>query len=116
MDRYPKLINDTTQAKWVFKVRAHTRQLLSCLLTPFPLEENSNRELNCTLTGEPPDLLLTVSLHEEEDAVGGSWALSLRNQIGFSDTLVFSTHSREYTYHYYLNELNIIKFDKFDAS
>lgn len=97
LDMYPKVINDTSLEKWIFNVRAHTTEIQSCLLTSLPLEKNSNKEVNCTLTGDPPDLSLIVVLDKESDAKGENWALSLRNDIGFSDTLVFTTHFRKYS-------------------
>lgn len=78
-------------------MRAHTTKLESCFLSSLPLEENSNKEIKCTLTGDPPDLLLTVDLNKEDSDKEGEWTLSLLNEKGFSDPLVFSKISRKYT-------------------
>ncbi|XP_025101662.1 uncharacterized protein LOC112568551 [Pomacea canaliculata] len=94
VDKHPKVISDTEYEKWIFNVRAHTTKLESCFLSSLPLEENSNKEIKCTLTGDPPDLLLTVDLNKEDSDKEGEWTLSLLNEKGFSDPLVFSKISR----------------------
>lgn len=64
-------------------------------MIPFSLGENKNREVNCSLTGDPPDLLLTVIVNKKDVGRGGHWALSFHNERGSSDTLVFNKPSSE---------------------
>lgn len=53
--------------------------------------------MNCTLTGAPPDLLLTLHLDREDRAKGENWQLTFYNEMGStSTTLLFNVDTREY--------------------
>lgn len=55
------------------------------------------KEVNCTLTGAPPDLLLTLHLDREDRAKGENWQLTFYNEMGStSTTLLFNVNTREY--------------------
>ncbi|XP_025101846.1 uncharacterized protein LOC112568652 [Pomacea canaliculata] len=95
VDKNAKVVETAANIKWILTVKAHTTVIQKCLLMSLTLGENSNREVKCSLTGDPPDLLLIVSLDKEDVAKGGNWGLTLHNEKGSSDTLVFSIQSRE---------------------
>ncbi|XP_025099899.1 uncharacterized protein LOC112567429 [Pomacea canaliculata] len=68
-----------------FGVKAHTTAVNGCLLTLLTLQENNTREVNCILTGNPPDLVLSLQL-ERDDSFRGNWTLILSNDWGSSNT------------------------------
>ncbi|XP_025099888.1 uncharacterized protein LOC112567426 [Pomacea canaliculata] len=68
-----------------FGVKAHTTAVNGCLLTLLTLQENNTREVNCILTGNPPDLVLSLQL-ERDDSFRGNWTLTLSNDWGSSNT------------------------------
>lgn len=90
LEKEPEIIDGEDYESWRVRVKAHTTEIDKCLVIPFSLGENKNREVNCSLTGGPPDLLLTVIVNKKENERGGHWALSLHNERGSSDTLVFN--------------------------
>ncbi|XP_025102547.1 uncharacterized protein LOC112569090 isoform X2 [Pomacea canaliculata] len=70
-----------------FGVKAHTTAVNRCLLTSLTLQHNNTKEVNCILTGDPPDLVLSLQL-ERDDSFHGNWTLTLSNDWGSSNTTV----------------------------
>ncbi|XP_025103329.1 uncharacterized protein LOC112569671 isoform X2 [Pomacea canaliculata] len=81
-----KIVNLQTFQVLTFRVKAHTTTLTACLLTPEALDNNVTRGVSCILSGQPPDLLLTVHLHKESNISQENWSLILRNEIGSATT------------------------------
>ncbi|XP_025099900.1 uncharacterized protein LOC112567430 [Pomacea canaliculata] len=69
-----------------FRVKAYKTAILRCFLTPMYLKDNKTTEVNCVLNGQPPDLILWVSLEKEISIFHGNWTLTLRNEDGSSST------------------------------
>ncbi|XP_025101316.1 uncharacterized protein LOC112568295 isoform X1 [Pomacea canaliculata] len=95
IEKQPEVTDGEDHESWRVRVKAHTAKIDKCLVIPFSLGENKNREVNCSLTGDPPDLLLTVIVNKKDVGRGGHWALSFYNERGSSDTLVFNKPSSE---------------------
>ncbi|PVD27374.1 hypothetical protein C0Q70_12532, partial [Pomacea canaliculata] len=87
IEKQPEVTDGEDHESWRVRVKAHTAKIDKCLVIPFSLGENKNREVNCSLTGDPPDLLLTVIVNKKDVGRGGHWALSFHNERGSSDTL-----------------------------
>ncbi|XP_025100483.1 uncharacterized protein LOC112567849 isoform X2 [Pomacea canaliculata] len=92
--KYPKVTTNKTHENWTFHVRSHAKEIKNCLLTPMSLKENASKDVNCTLIGDPPEMLLTVALDKEDIEKERKWALKFSNERGFSDPLVFRIVSR----------------------
>ncbi|XP_025100849.1 uncharacterized protein LOC112568048 isoform X3 [Pomacea canaliculata] len=93
IDKAPEIIDYETQEGWKFRVKAYSTKVQKCLLAPSVVGENKNKEVNCTLTGSPPSLVLTIVVDKEECSQSGHWALTVFNEKGSSDMLVFSVSS-----------------------
>ncbi|XP_025103323.1 uncharacterized protein LOC112569667 [Pomacea canaliculata] len=87
-----KIVNLQTFQVLTFRVKAHTTTLTACLLTPEASDNNVTRGVSCILSGQPPDLLLTVHLHKESNISQGNWSLILRNEIGSATTTLMITY------------------------
>ncbi|XP_025101684.1 uncharacterized protein LOC112568568 [Pomacea canaliculata] len=72
--------------KVTFRVKAHTTVFNKCSLTPTPSQDTSMPKVKCNLSGEPPNLVLT--LHPEENIYQGRWKITLGNEIGSGITTV----------------------------
>ncbi|XP_025103241.1 uncharacterized protein LOC112569622 isoform X2 [Pomacea canaliculata] len=75
--------------KVTFRVKAHTTIFNECSLTPTILQEAFLPKVKCSLSGEPPNLVLT--LHLEENINQGIWKITLGNEIGYGITTVVIT-------------------------
>ncbi|XP_025103326.1 uncharacterized protein LOC112569668 isoform X2 [Pomacea canaliculata] len=84
-----------TLGESMFRVKAYTTKVTGCLLTPMSLKDNTTTEVNCVLKGQPPDLILWVSLTKEISIFHGNWTLTLRNEEGSSST-AFSVMDSKY--------------------
>ncbi|XP_025101155.1 uncharacterized protein LOC112568196 [Pomacea canaliculata] len=97
MAKHPQVTAGAAYESWTLRVKAHTTEIENCLAIPLSLGENKNREVSCTLTGSPPELLLTVLVNNEDTrGMEGLWSLSFRNERGSSGTLVFTKPSSKY--------------------
>ncbi|XP_025100381.1 uncharacterized protein LOC112567776 isoform X2 [Pomacea canaliculata] len=83
VDKSTKIVNPAVDTV-TFSIKAHTTAVNGCLLTSLTLQHNNTREVNCTLTGDPPDLVLSLQL--EKDSFRGNWTLTLSNDWGSSNT------------------------------
>ncbi|XP_025103337.1 uncharacterized protein LOC112569674 isoform X1 [Pomacea canaliculata] len=84
-----------------FRVKAHTAALTGCVLTPVALGNNIRRGVSCFLSGNPPDLVLSVYLHKETNISQGNWSLILHNDKGSANTtlcIIDSPSSSKYNY------------------
>ncbi|XP_025101686.1 uncharacterized protein LOC112568569 [Pomacea canaliculata] len=72
--------------KVTFRVKAHTTIFNECFLTSTPSQDTFIPKVNCNLSGQPPNLVLT--LHPEENITQGSWKITLGNEIGYDITTV----------------------------
>ncbi|XP_025101028.1 uncharacterized protein LOC112568127 isoform X2 [Pomacea canaliculata] len=72
--------------KVTFRIKAHTTIFNECSLTPTPSQNTSIPKVKCNLSGEPPNLVLT--LHPEENITQGIWKITLGNEIGSANTTV----------------------------
>lgn len=93
-----EFIDYGTSEHWKFRVKAHSTAVQKCVLTPFSLGGNKKKDVNCTLTGTPPNLLLTLYVDKEESSKSRQWALMLFTEKSSSDMFVFSTSSSKYNY------------------
>lgn len=97
MAKHPQVTAGATYERWTLRVKAHTTEIENCLAIPLSLGENKNREVSCTLTGSPPELMLTVLVNNEDTGgMEGLWSLNFRNERGSSGTLVFTKPSSKY--------------------
>ncbi|PVD27378.1 hypothetical protein C0Q70_12536 [Pomacea canaliculata] len=90
-----EFIDYGTRDHWKFRVKAHPTAVQKCVLTPSSLGGNKKKDVNCTLTGTPPNLLLTLYIDKEESSKSRQWALMLFTEKGSSDMFVFSTSSTD---------------------
>ncbi|XP_025101024.1 uncharacterized protein LOC112568126 isoform X2 [Pomacea canaliculata] len=72
--------------KVTLHVKAHTTIFKECFLTPTPSQDTFIPKVKCNLSGEPPNLVLT--LHPEENIYQGIWEITLGNEIGYDITTV----------------------------
>ncbi|XP_025103343.1 uncharacterized protein LOC112569677 [Pomacea canaliculata] len=91
VDNSMKIVNLQTFQVITFRVKTHTT-LVACLLTPMGIDNNVTRVVGCILSGQPPDLLLTVHLHKESNISQGNWSLILRNEFGSARTTLIITY------------------------
>lgn len=72
-------------------ITSHTTALDGCLLTPLSLQHNSSKEVNCTIAGNPPHLVLILYFDKEDKTILGNWTLTVRNDKGTANaTLIFN--------------------------
>ncbi|XP_025100878.1 uncharacterized protein LOC112568070 isoform X2 [Pomacea canaliculata] len=89
VDKSTKIVDPAVDTV-TFGVKAHTTAVKGCLLTSVSIKHYTEREVNCTLTGHPPDLVLSLPLEKEEDSLCGSWTLTLSNDWGSSNPIFFA--------------------------
>lgn len=66
-----------------YQYRAHTDSARGCRVWRTPPANNTTENLpSCHSSGLPPDLNLTVSLHNISEADEGAWRLELNNDAG----------------------------------
>ncbi|XP_025103167.1 uncharacterized protein LOC112569568 [Pomacea canaliculata] len=82
VDNGTKTINPSERDTITFRVKAHTAVADMCVLTPMSSEDDIVKEVNCTLHGTPPDLVLSLHLGEKATSMEGKWILLLRNEKG----------------------------------
>lgn len=75
----PQLVDAVT-----FRVKAHTTLVKECILTSLSLD--FAKKVNCSLSGDPPDLILSLLFDKEDIHLQGNWTLTLHNEVGFSNT------------------------------
>lgn len=95
-DGLPAVVVHPVYTQLMFNITAHTKAIERCRLTPQALESISGKEVNCFLTGIPPDLLLTVQLFKDDNSFHGNWTLSVRNEIGVTSTTIYFDETGEY--------------------
>lgn len=72
--------------KTKFYVKAYTAAFNECRLSLPLLGATLIAKLRCSLTGDPPDLILRLHLHGNLSQ--GSWEIILGNEIGSANTTV----------------------------
>ncbi|PVD27192.1 hypothetical protein C0Q70_12346, partial [Pomacea canaliculata] len=72
--------------RWEFNIKAYTTVVDKCILVSLSSGENWRKEVNCTLTGDPPNLNLTVVILNDS-ITGGNWSLNISIEGGLSETL-----------------------------
>lgn len=82
----PKIVDHDSYEIWTFNIKAHTKTIDRCLITKKALGEKSFMEVNCSTSGNPPDLVLTVFVDKKNMLERGHWTLTLRNDRGSSST------------------------------
>ncbi|XP_025099966.1 uncharacterized protein LOC112567488 [Pomacea canaliculata] len=65
-------------------VKAHTTHVTACYLES--LHDESFKDVNCTLTGHVPDLVLNLQLSKRDSITEGNWTLTLLNEEGSANT------------------------------
>lgn len=50
------------------------------------LHDESFKDVNCTLTGHVPDLVLNLQLTKKDSITAGNWTLTLLNEEGSANT------------------------------
>lgn len=71
-----------------FNIKSHATAVVRCLITSASVGSSFSKEVDCTITGTPPDLLLTVRL-ERERLSRGNWTLSIINDKGTANLTLF---------------------------
>ncbi|XP_025101361.1 uncharacterized protein LOC112568323 [Pomacea canaliculata] len=87
LDMYPKITRHSSHEDWTFNIKAYTTTIEKCLLTTGSSGKMSSKEVNCTLHGDPPHLVLTVRLEKEGQAERKHWTLTLRHEKGYSSKI-----------------------------
>ncbi|XP_025099907.1 uncharacterized protein LOC112567434 isoform X2 [Pomacea canaliculata] len=88
IDKSTKVVNPALDTV-TFGVKSHTTAVKGCLLTSVSIKHYTERGVNCTLTGHPPDLVLSLQLEKEEDSLCRMWTLTLSNDWGSSNPIFF---------------------------
>lgn len=90
-----KIVHSLDLDNITLHVKAYTKEVDNCLLTPVPSEDNVTINVGCTLTGHPPDLALSFSFSKRISSIHGIWKLTLLNKRGYASTkLNFTEESR----------------------
>lgn len=84
-----------------FHVVSHTSDITQCRLRQLSSDMHSahdvyrlNSTFNCSLTGQPPHLKLSVVMFNVSDSEEGEWHLELSNEEGRTSTR-FSLHTEK---------------------
>lgn len=83
--------------RWEFNIKAYTTVVDKCILVSLSSGENWRKEVNCTLTGDPPSLNLTVVILNDS-ITGENWSLNISIEGGLSETFFSTLPSGEYSY------------------
>lgn len=83
--------------RWEFNIKAYTNVVDKCILASLSAGENWRKEVNCTLTGDPPNLKLTVVILNDS-ITGENWSLNISIEGGLSETLFSTLPLGEYSY------------------
>lgn len=101
------------------EVKSHTAAVNGCLLTPLSSEDKDTREVNCTLQGTKPNLLLNLHF-QNESLANGNWILTLRSESGSANTTLRIIKSqnetgkqRSYIYKTWYNYRFVINIDMY---
>ncbi|XP_025102983.1 uncharacterized protein LOC112569432 [Pomacea canaliculata] len=86
LEKSTKIIRPSSLENITFLVKTHTAIVDECLLTSQFLKEDETRKVNCTLSGNTPNLHLHLHL---TNITQGSWILTLRNEVGSANTSLF---------------------------
>lgn len=86
VDNTAKFVNLQSFEALEFRVKAHTEAFTGCRLTRTESDKNIRRGVSCILSGNPPDLVLSVYLHKETSISQGNWTLILSNEKGSANT------------------------------
>ncbi|XP_025099890.1 uncharacterized protein LOC112567427 [Pomacea canaliculata] len=90
-----KIVDFLELGNITLQVKAYTKEVDNCLLTPVPLEDNITITVSCKLTGHPPNLALSFSISRRINCIQGIWMLTLLNKRGSVTTMLnFTEESR----------------------
>lgn len=91
VERPTVIIRSKETTNITLAITSYTTAFEGCMLTPLSLQENSSKEVNCTLAGNPPHLELILYIDKEDKTILGQWALTVRNDKGTANaTLIFN--------------------------
>lgn len=87
-----------------FSLRSHTTNISNCRVAKFTPRAGREKRVNCSISGSPPELLLTLPLHNQPWVEEGKWKLVIENELGTSETIITLSSSEQqvinqYNYH-----------------
>ncbi|PVD27360.1 hypothetical protein C0Q70_12516 [Pomacea canaliculata] len=71
-----------------FSLRSHTTNISNCRVAKFTPRAGREKRVNCSISGSPPELLLTLPLHNQPWVEEGKWKLVIENELGTSETII----------------------------
>lgn len=71
-----------------FSLRSHTTNISNCRVAKFTPRAGREKRVNCSISGSPPELLLTLLLHSQPWVEEGKWKLVIENELGTSETII----------------------------
>lgn len=100
IEKYPTVVDSGIYNLWKFNIKSYTTVIEKCTLMSSS-ENQLNLIENYTLTGEVPNLLLTIVIFKNASVKSETLSLSLHVDEGFSETLNFPAPQSEYSLKYF---------------
>lgn len=91
-----KIDSSSDEQTITLHVKSYSSATGKCVLTPLSSLNNTERQVNCNIRGEPPDLVLRFYLGNENSSIK-EWILTYQNEGGSANiTIILNKYLGEY--------------------